>query len=136
MPGGMPGLQSMPLLGCLWFCRYSILQHISCFVSYRASVCHPQGGHVLAAELIQGSAGPGPSQFSFSHVCGTSLQCSRQSVTPSPSALCPSQQDLSLTIPGLFIATSIISTGQPMAPHTEGSTGSGFKAPPHMICSV
>ena len=112
VPGGMPGLQSMTLLGCLWFCRYSILQHISCFVSYLAYVCHPQGGRVLAAGLIQGSTGPGPSQLSFSHVCGTSLQCSRQSVTLSPSALCPPRQDLSLTIPGLSIATSIISTGQ------------------------
>ena len=67
-------------------------------------------------------------------MCGTSLQRSRLSVPPPPSGLSPSPQDLSLlTIPGPAVATSNISIDWPTLPHTEGSTGSGFKAPPHLI---
>ena len=55
---------------------------------------------------------------------------------PPPLGLLPSPQDLSLlTIPGLAIATFNISIGWPTLPLTEGSTGSGFKAPPRLICS-
>ena len=70
-----------------------------------------------------------------SHVCGTSLQYSRQSVPLSPVSLCPSLQDLSLlTILGHSVTTSTISTGQPKSPQTESFTGSGFKAPTYLIC--
>ena len=135
VPGGMPHLQHvfprMPLV--------LQIQHTLAHLMFGVTSCQcvPPSGRVCAGCWAdQGSTGPGHSQFSFSHVCGTSLQCSRQSVTPSPSALCPSQQDLSLTILGLAIATSTISTGEPKAPHTEGSTDSGFRAAPHVICSV
>ena len=57
-----------------------------------------------------------------SHVCGTSLQCSRQSMSLSPSGLCSTHQDLSLlTVLGLAIATSTISTGRPRPPRLKAS---------------
>ena len=131
VPGGMPrshpvsprmpvGLQVQLTLACLPFC-------VTVCATLREGVCWLMG--CSWAALVQDL----PS--SPSHMCGTRLQCSRQSVPLSPSRLCPTRKDLSLlTIVGLATAMSTISTGQPWPPETQGSTGSGLKAPPYLIC--
>ena len=90
----------LSLLGGLSFCTDSLPYLIFHFVSHCVSVCHSHGHSMLAFGLILGSTAQDLS--SSPYVCGTSLQCSRQSVALSPSGLCPFLQDLSLlTIPVL-----------------------------------
>ena len=113
VPGGMPRshpvsprmpvvLQVQLTLACLMFC-------VTVCATLREGVCWLMGCSWAAwAQDLPSSP---------SHMCGTSLQCSRQSMPLSPSRLCPTRQDLSLlTIPSLAIATSTISTGRPQPP--------------------
>ena len=91
------GLQVQLTLACLAFC-------VAVCATLREGVYWLMGCSwaALAQDL--------PS--SPSHVCGTSLQYSRQSMSLSPLGLCSIQQDLSLlTILGPAIAPSTISTG-------------------------
>ena len=123
-----------PRMPVVWQIQHTLAHLMFCVISCQ---CVPPSGRACAGCWADpGQHWPRTFPVLLFTCVWNNLQCSRQSMTLSPSALCPSRQDLSLTIPDLAIATSLISRGQPMAPHTEGSTGSGFKAPPHVICSV
>lgn len=106
------------------------------FVLHGANVCHPGGGRVLADRLMLGSTSPGPSAISFSHVWEKQVSSEAGSLSlPPPPSLYPFLKDLGLfTILGPAGAITTV----PMAanaPQMEGSTGSGFKAPHHLIYS-
>ena len=51
---------TLSLLGFLWFCMYSLLQHILCFVLPRANMFHLRGGSLLADVLHCSRTFPSP----------------------------------------------------------------------------